>query len=120
MLIVKYCCIISFKMNANAKEKYDTETKNFETLKYNISDNNDNLLDISRDLDANFLNRKLQSFYMQYLMRRKFHNFFDNSWNQFSVLHLNIRSIKNFFENFKVFLNSINFTFRVIYLSETW
>ena len=53
-------------------------------------------------------------------MPGKFHNFLDNSSDQFSVLHLNIRSIKKNFENFKLFLNSINFTFSVICLSETW
>ena len=53
-------------------------------------------------------------------MPAKFHNFLDNSLDQFSVLHPNIRSIKKNFENFKLFLNSINFTFTVICLSETW
>ena len=36
-------------MNAYTKEKYDTETKNFKTLKYNISDNTDILLNHSCD-----------------------------------------------------------------------
>ena len=31
-----------------------------------------------------------------------------------------IRSIKKNFENFKMFLNSISFTFSIIYFSETW
>ena len=39
-------------MNANTKEKYDNETKNFETLKYNISDNTDILSDDSCDPDV--------------------------------------------------------------------
>ena len=43
-------------MNANTKEKYDKETKNFETLKYNISDNTV-LLDDSCDPDVNFFNK---------------------------------------------------------------
>ena len=49
-------------MNANTKEKYDTETENFETLKYNISDNTDILLDNSCDTDVNFSIKTLQSF----------------------------------------------------------
>ena len=53
-------------------------------------------------------------------MPGEFHNFLDISSDQFSVLHLNIRSIKKSFENFKLFLNSVNFTFSVICLSETW
>ena len=48
-------------MNANTKKKYDTETKNFQTLKYNISDNTDILLDDSYDPDVNFFNEKFQS-----------------------------------------------------------
>ena len=47
-------------MNANTKEKYDTETKNFETLKYNIPDNTNILLDDSRDPDVNFFNKRFQ------------------------------------------------------------
>ena len=107
-------------MSANTKEKYDNETKNFETLKYNISDNSDILLDDSCDPDVNFFNKKFQSLDTPYLMPGEFHNFLDNSSDQFSVLYLNIRSIKKNFENFKLFLNSINFTFSVICLSETW
>ena len=52
-------------------------------------------------------------------MPGEFHNFLHNSSDQFSVLQLKIRSIKKNFENFKLFLNSINFTFSVICLSET-
>ena len=52
-------------------------------------------------------------------MPGEFHNFLDNSSDQFSALHLNIRSIKKNFENFKLFLNSINFGFSEICLSET-
>ena len=81
-------------MSANTKEKYDNETKNFETLKYNISDNTDILLDDSCDPDVNFFNKKFQSLDTPYLMPGEFHNFLDNSSDQFSVLHLNIRSIK--------------------------
>ena len=40
-------------MNANTKEKCDNETKNFETLKYNILHNTDILLDDSCDPDVN-------------------------------------------------------------------
>ena len=40
----------------------------------------------------------------------------ESSSNYFSMLHLNIRSIK---KNFKMFLNSINFTYSIICFSET-
>ena len=57
-------------MNANTKEKYDTETKNFEILKYNISDNYDILFGDSCGPDVNFFNQKFQRLDMPYLMPR--------------------------------------------------
>ena len=107
-------------MNVSTNEKDDTEIKNFEKLKYKITDNNDILLHDSCDPDINFFNGKFQSFDTLYLMSEEFHNFHSNSLNQFSIFYLNIKSIKKMFENFKLFLNSINFTFSVICLSETW
>ena len=90
-------------MSANTKKKYDIETKNFETLKYNISDNTDILLGDSCDPDVNFFNKKVLT-----------------CLDQFSLLHPNIRSIKKNFENFELFLKLISFTFSVICLFETW
>ena len=40
--------------------------------------------------------------------------------NSFSVLHLNIRSMKKHFEAFQDFIESLNFKFSAICLSETW
>ena len=76
------------------KKSLTLKLKNFETLKYNISDNPEILLDDSCDPDVNFFNKKIQSLDTPYLMPGEFHNFFENSLDQFSVLHLNIRSIK--------------------------
>ena len=45
-------------MSANTKKKYENETKNFETLTYNIWDNIDILLDDSCDPDVSFFNKK--------------------------------------------------------------
>ena len=82
-------------MNVSTNEKDDTEIKNFEKLKYKITENNDILLDDSCDPRIfNFFNGKFQSFDMAYLTPKEFHNFHSNSLNQFSILHLNIRSIK--------------------------
>ena len=78
-------------MNANTNKKYDNETKNFETLKYNISDNTHILLDDSCNPDVNFFNKKFQSLDTRI---GEFHNFLGNSSDQFRVLHLNIGSIK--------------------------
>ena len=44
----------------------------------------------------------------------------DSNDNEFSVLHLNIRSILNKFEDFKAYLNSLEYEFSVIGLSDTW
>ena len=40
--------------------------------------------------------------------------------NDFSILHLNIRSLQKHFDEFKSFLLHLNFTFKVICLSEAW
>ena len=95
-------------MNANTKEKYDTETKNFKTLRHDTSDNTDILLDNSCDPEANFFYKSLDT---PYLIPGEFHDFLNNSLDQFPVLHLNFRSIKRNFENFKLFLNLIKFYF---------
>ena len=76
-----------FKMNVSTNEKDDTEIKNFEKLKYKITDNNDILLDDSCDPDINLFNNKFQSFDTPYLMPEEFRNFHSNSMNQFSILH---------------------------------
>ena len=55
-------------MNANTNKKYDNETNNFETLKYNISGNTDILLDDFCDPDVNFFNKKFQSLDAPHLM----------------------------------------------------
>ena len=64
---------------------YDTETKSFETLKYNISNNTDILLGDSCNPDVNFFNKKFLSLNTPYLIPGEFHNFLDNSSHQFSV-----------------------------------
>ena len=48
-------------MHANTKERYDTVTKNFKTLKYNISGNTDILLEDCCNPDDSFVNKKFQS-----------------------------------------------------------
>ena len=40
--------------------------------------------------------------------------------NSFSVLYLNIRSMRKHFEAFQDFIESLNFKFSTICLSETW
>ena len=44
----------------------------------------------------------------------------DSKGDEFSVLHLNTRSILNKFDDLKAYLNSLEYKFSVIGLSETW
>ena len=103
-------------MNVNTGETSNSESLNFETLKYNIVDNTpDILLDNSCDPDVNFFNVNFQNVDTPYPLHEKYHDFLDStSPVYFSILHLNIRSIKKNIENFKLFLTSINLTFSVI------
>ena len=109
-------------MNVNAGEKSNSESQNFETLKYNITDNTQYIfLDDSCDPGVNVFNVNFQNFDTPYLLPEKSHDFIDNtSSNYFSILHLNIMSIKKNIKILQLFLTSINFTFSVICFSETW
>ena len=110
-------------MNVNTSESFESEIESFENLKYSIADNNNNiLLDDSCDRDVNFFNVNFENLNTPYLFPEDFNSAYENesSLNYFSILDLNIRSIKKNFENFKMFLNSINFTFSIICFSEAW
>ena len=110
-------------MNVNTSESSESEIESFENLKYSIADNNNNiLLDESCDPDVNFFNANFENLNTPYLFPEDFNSAYENesSSNYLSILHLNIRTIKKNFENFKMFLNSISFTFSIICFSETW
>ena len=109
-------------MNANEESKVECESLNFESLKYSLLDDNDDiLLDSSCDPDLNFFKNYIRNLDTQYLFPDQFHNFLDNSMtNWFLILHLNIRSIKKNFESFKLFLSPLNFSFGFICFSGTW
>ena len=107
-------------MNVNTSESSESEIESFENLKYSIADNNNNiLLDDSCDLDVNFFNVNFENLNMPYLCPEDFNSAYENE-SYLSILHFNIRSVKKNFENFKMFLNSISFTFIIICFSETW
>ena len=56
-----------------------------------------------------------------YILPEGFHDSLENPvTGSFSVFHLNIRSIKKCFEIFNTFLFSLDFTFNIIFFSETW
>ena len=110
-------------MNVNTSESCEREIESFENLKHSIVDNNNNiLLDDSCDLDVNFFNVSFEILNTLYLLPEDLNSAYENesSSSYFSILHLNIISIKKNFGNFKMFLNSINFTFSSICFSETW
>ena len=110
-------------MNVNTSESFESETESFENLKYSTADTNNNiLLGNSCDPDVNFFDVNFENVNRPYLFPEDFNSAYENesSSNYFSILHFNIRSTKKNFENFKMFLNSIYFTFSIICFSETW
>ena len=109
-------------MNANEVSKVEYESLNFESLKYSLLDDNDDiLLDTSCDPDLNFFKNNIRNLDTKYFFPDQFHNFLDNSVTDwFLIFHLNTRSIKKDFENFKLILSSLNLSFGVICFSETW
>ena len=109
-------------MNVNTSKNSESEIESFENLKYSIADNNNSiLLNDSCDPDVNFFNVNFENLNMPYFFPEDFSSAYENesSSNYFSILRLNISSIMKNFENFKMFLNSINFTFSIMCFSET-
>ena len=102
-------------MNPVTEEVKEFASSNFETLKYNlVSESDDILLDSACDPDLNFSNKYVKNFDTKYLSPDDFKDFIEKPvTNLFSILHLNIRSIKKNFDNFKK-------NFSVICFSETW
>ena len=109
-------------MNPITEEVKEFASSNFETLKYNLANESDDiLLDSTCDTDLNFFNKYVKNFGTKYLSPEDFKDFIERPvTNLFSILHLNIRSIKKNFDNFKKILCSLDFTFSVICFSETW
>ena len=103
------------KREENLSQIKDSESLNFECLKYNLLDNNEIvLLDEVCDPDSNL---RLDTLYIS---PEEFPSLRINTeQNGFFIFDLNIRSIKFFFGNFKLFLSSLNFNFNVINFSET-
>ena len=108
-------------MNENEGSKVEYKSLNFESLKYSLLDDKDDiLLDRSCDPDLNFFKNNIGNLDTTYLFPDQLHNFLDNSMTDwFLILDLNIQSIKKNFENFKLFFSSFDF-FSVICFSETW
>ena len=85
----------------------------FEQLKFNPLSNNV-LLDNLSDLDPN------ENTNTRYLLPEETPNYLSNAKvDDFSILHVNIRSIQKNFEKLKFLLSKLNYTFKIICLSET-
>ena len=95
-------------MNPNTQKFNKFDSWNFETLKYDVSNElNYILLDNSCDLDINLFSKNIRNLDKTYISADDFHNSLEKQVaGFFSVLHLNIQSIKNIFKNFKFFVFS--------------
>ena len=91
----------------------------FEKLAYNPVNLETVLLSEVVDPDENFFKESLADLVTKYFFPETLPDYFHNN-KGFSILHLNIRSLQKHFDNFNSFLSHLNFTFKVICLSETW
>ena len=109
-------------MNPNIQEIRRTDSWNFETLKYNISNESNNiLLDNAYDPELIFFSKNVKNLDTVYVLPQDFHDSLEKTvTSYFSILHHNIRSIKKIFESFKTFFSSLDYTFSIICFSETW
>ena len=109
-------------MNPNIQEIHGTDSWNFDTLKYNIlNESNDILLDNAYDPDLNFVSKNVKNLDTVYVLLEDFHNSLEKPvTSYFSILHVKIRSIKKHFESFKTFFSSLDLTFSILCFSETW
>jgi hypothetical protein len=90
-------------------------------LKFNPFESNDNIAlnENNTNLDNTLQINKIScNYYSPNELRGEIAEM--TNQNQFSILHLNIRSIANKFDYFKELLNSLDTTFKVIGLTETW
>ena len=85
-------------MNPNIQEIRRTDSCNFETVKYSISnESNDILLDNAYDADLNFFSKNVKNLDTVYVLPEDFYGSLEKPViDCFSILHLNIQSIKNF------------------------
>ena len=91
-----------------------------ESLCFNPFLAKDYLNDSNQDPDINFCN-DIYSIETSYLLTCEGNNKLKHfSSETFSILHLNIRTMTKNFETFKEFYNSLNVSFSIICLSETW
>ena len=83
-------------MNPNIQEIRETDSWNFETLNYSISNESyDILLVNTYDPDLIFFSKNIKNLDTEYVLPEDFHDSLEKPvTSYFSILHLNIRSIK--------------------------
>ena len=95
--------------------------EDFENLKYDPFLSEHILLEPDCDPDENFFNdSSIRNLDTPYYLPNDVANSLKDLNDSFSVFHLNIRSMSKNFDAFKILLDQLNFTFKVIILTETW
>ena len=104
-------------MNPNTQEICRYDSRNFETFKYNISnESNYGLLDNAYDSDLNFFSKNVKNLDTVYVSPEDFQVPLQKLvTGYFSILHLNT---ENFFQSFKTFLSSLDFTFSIMFFRD--
>ena len=93
----------------------------FENLVFNPINLETVSLNADVDPDENLLKDSLADLNTKYFCPENVLDLLKNTDKKaFSVLHLNIRSLQKHFDNFKSFVSELNFSFKIICLSETW
>ena len=97
-MLLRLPLYLAFKSEENVSQINNSESWNFESLKYNRRDNNEViLLDEIFDPHSNFYNANVKKSDTPYISSEEFPSFRINTQqNDFFILHLNIRSIKFF------------------------
>ena len=94
---------------------------NFENITFNPFRSTDILLNNDNDPDTNFFDSNDFENISKYLNPNEaYEELKTANSDDFSIIHLNIRSMNKNFDDFKLFLQSLKFQFKVICLSETW
>ena len=100
---------------ANKAKLLNAESR---TSNYAYYDRPDHSILSDIDPDFNYLNNIKESINSNYYNETTFNSKFKSNTN-FSLLHLNIRSVVSHFTEFLCYLDSLDFVFKVIALSET-
>ena len=69
-------------------------------------------------IKINYFNNKLQETKNLTISEAKY--FFKENLNKFSILNINIRSMNKNIDSLKSMLHNLNFSFKIICITETW